>query len=239
MLKTKRMNLLGEAPSTTEEQAPNPKTEATETKAERVTTPAREQFATPVEATIAPTVPADKETAPVPADTTETATADTDELITIQVEPMAVEAPNSSILDITDTTAPDSGNPAPAVGTLPADYLHGGYYKGEGKIKYPNPALVDHAEAIGKALAVGGVTPTAINRMIKTLKDVKKKPFDAQQGAMKKLLPLALKEKKAPPLLREVVERNKIAVQTEADFAACLDHMQDIAVFLTAATQTK
>lgn len=128
----------------------------------------------------------------------------------------------------TSKTSPATASP----GTLPADYLTGGYRKGEGKESYPNPALVDQAEIIGKALAAGGVTPTAINRMIRTLKDTKKLPFDAQQGAMKKLLPLALKEKK--PLLREVVEHNQAAVKNELDFVACLEHFRDIAVFLEA-----
>ena len=132
-----------------------------------------------------------------------------------------------------------AATPATASGSnTPADYLRDGYFKSEGQNQYPNPDLVDHAEAIGKALAAGGVTPTAFNRMVKTLKDAKKLPLPGQQGALKKLLPLALKEKKAPPLLREVVERNRAAVETETDYAACLEHFQHVAIFLAAA-QTK
>lgn len=130
----------------------------------------------------------------------------------------------------TSKTSPATASP----GTLPADYLTGGYRKGEGKESYPNPALIDHAEKIGEALAAGGVTPTAFNRMVRALKGAAKLPYDAQQGALKKLIPLALKEKKTSHLLREVVERNRVAVQNEADFAACLDHFQDIAIFLAA-----
>ena len=70
--------------------------------------------------------------------------------------------------------------------------------------------------------------------MIRTLKDAKKLPFDAQQGALKKLIPLALKEKKTSHLLREVVEHNQAAVKNELDFAACIDHFKDISIFLAA-----
>lgn len=77
------------------------------------------------------------------------------------------------------------------------------------------------------------MTVTAINRMVKTLKDAKKLPFEGQQGAIKKLLPLALKEKN--PLLRELVEKNRAAVRTSEDYTACLEHFQDVAIFLAAA----
>lgn len=120
---------------------------------------------------------------------------------------------------------------------LASDYLSEGYYKGEGKNRYPNPALVDQAETIGKSLATRGVTRTAFNRLMRTLKTAKNKPFDAQEGALKKLIPQVIdleNKKKAPPLLREIVERNRAAVQSEADFSACLDHFRDIGVFLAA-----
>lgn len=137
------------------------------------------------------------------------------------------------------TETSEASIPAPEISEVPSspltDYLSEGYYKGEGKNRYPDPALVDQAEAIGKSLAAGGVTATAFNRMLRTLKTAKKLPFDAQQGAMKKLLPQVMdleRKKKAPPLLREVVECNRAAVKNEADFAACLDHLRDIGVFL-------
>lgn len=149
----------------------------------------------------------------------------------------AETAPTTSEVPATNDNGPAPATAVPAVGTLPADYLRDGYYQGEGKNRYPDPALVDDAEAIGRALAGCGITPTAFNRMVKTLKSAKKLPYEAQEGAMKKLLPQAIKEKK--PLLREVVERNRAAVQNEADFSACLSHLQDMAIFLAAAAQTK
>lgn len=118
-----------------------------------------------------------------------------------------------------------------------ASYLANGYYRGEGNARYPDPALVDQAEAIGKALAAGGVTPSAFNRLIRTLKDSKKLPAEAQQGALREVIVQVTElenHKKAPPLLREVVERNRAAVQTGADFAACLKHFQHIGIFLEA-----
>lgn len=176
--------------------------------------------------------------APIPSETPTPAPATDNTSDTIAEATATNDNSPAVAVDTSDTTAtPDNSTPAPAVGTLPADYLRGGYYRGEGKSQYLDPALVDHAEAIGTGLAAGGVTPTAFNRMVKVLKGAAKLPLPGQLGALKKLLPLALKEKKAPPLLREVVERNRAAVQNEADFAACLDHFQDVAIFLAAATQ--
>lgn len=176
---------------------------------------------------------------PAPATTNETPTPGTSN-ITAEIGTDTSEAPAEIISEtpeeiISETPASTTTSevpPPPA--TIPCNYLAGGYYRGEGNGRYPNPALVDQAEIIGKALAAGGVTPTAINRMIRTLKDAKKLPFDAQQGALKKLIPLALKEKKTSHLLREVVEHNRAAVKNEADFAACIDHFKDISIFLAA-----
>ena len=155
----------------------------------------------------------------------------------------------------TEATAPAvTSTPAPAVqqspvtttdkppeqitAALPDGYLSKGFYVGEGKGRYVDPALVDHAEAIGKTLAKTGVKPVALNRMVKTLKAAARLPYEAQQGALKKLAPQMLDlehKKKAPPMLRELVERNQAAVQNEADYAACLDHLRDVAIYLTAA----
>lgn len=142
--------------------------------------------------------------------------------------------PDSKTTETPDTSTPDTSTP----NELPQHYLSCGYYVGEGKGRYPDPVLVDQAEEIGKALASGGVSATAFNRMLRTLKAAKKLPFDAQEGALKKLMPQVIdqeRKKKAPPLLREIVERNQAAVQSESDYAACLEHFWDIAVFLTAA----
>ena len=152
----------------------------------------------------------------------------------------------------TEATAPAvTSTPAPAVqqspvtttdkppeqiaAALPDGYLSKGFYVGEGKSRYVDPALVDHAEAIGKTLAKTGVKPVALNRMVKTLKTAARLPYEAQQGAMKKLAPQVLDlehRKKAPPLLRQLVERNQAAVQNEADYAAFLDHLRDISIYL-------
>ena len=141
-----------------------------------------------------------------------------------------------------DTTPKDNPGPVaaqqqPATNDL-RGYLDNGYYLGAGKERYTDPVLVDQAEEIGKALAAGKVTPAAFNRLVRTLKAAEKLPFPAQRGAIKKLLPQVTdleNHKKAPPMLREIVERNRAAVQTEADFAACLDHFRDIAIYLAAA----
>lgn len=139
------------------------------------------------------------------------------------------------------TTTPSAETAAPAqnaAASLPADYLTGGYFRGEGKKRYTDPALVGQAEAIGKALAQSGVPASAVKKMARTLKTAARLPYEAQKGALKKLTPLVLDlehKKKAPALLREVVERNQAAVENGADFAACLDHFRDIAIFLQAA----
>lgn len=140
------------------------------------------------------------------------------------------------------STAPSTTSMTATTGTtpaiLPTDYLVGGYYRGEGKGRYVDPALIDQAEAIGTALAADGVKPAVLNRMIKTLKTAARLPYAAQQGALKKLSPQVLDlehKKKAPPMLRELVERNQATVQNEADYAACLDHFRDIVVYLTVA----
>lgn len=129
--------------------------------------------------------------------------------------PQGMEATPSETAEATEATkAPEASS------SLPADYLSEGYYKGEGQKRYPAPTLVEQAEEIGKALAGGGVSATAFNRMLRTLKAAKKLPFDAEQGAIKKLMPQVLdleRKKKAPPLLRELVERNRAAVKSSEE----------------------
>lgn len=128
--------------------------------------------------------------------------------------------------------------PEQIAASLPDGYLSKGFYLGEGKGRYVDPALIDQAAEIGKALAESGVKPAAFNRMVKTLKTAARLPYPAQQGALKKLAPQVLDlehKRKAPPMLRELVERNQRAVQNEADYAACLDHMRDVGIYLTAA----
>lgn len=147
-----------------------------------------------------------------------------------------VPATPSTTTETSTTSMTATTGTIPAI--LPADYLSGGYYRGEGKGRYVDPALIDQAEAIGKALAENGVKPAVLNRMIKTLKTASRLPHAAQQGALKKLAPIVLDlehKKKAPPMLREMVEKNQAAVKNEADYVACLDHLRDVAIYLTAA----
>lgn len=137
---------------------------------------------------------------------------------------------------------PDAQTNETDTGALAPDYLSEGYYKGEGKSRYPNPSLVDHAEGIGKSLAAGGVTATVFNRLLRTLKAAKNKPFEAQEGALKKLIVQVIdleNRKKAPLLLREIVERNREAVHSPADFVACLDHFRDIYIYLAAQVEAE
>ena len=137
--------------------------------------------------------------------------------------PESTETPEATTPAEASVTAEDVTSTAatPTAGNIPAEYLRGGYYVGEGKGRYPDPVLVDQAEEIGKSLAAGGVTATAFNRLLRTLKT----------AIVPQVLDLERK-KKAPPLLREIVERNRAAVKDKDDFAACLDHFQDIGIFL-------
>lgn len=151
-------------------------------------------------------------------------------------EPVTTQAPVPST-DSTTQTPPPATNSS-AIDNLVPDYLSGGYHKGNEKARYIDPALVDQAEVIGKALAANGVRSTTLNKMVRTLKAAKRLPYEAQEGALKKLIPQVIdleNKKKAPLLLREIVERNRTEVQNAADFVACLDHFKDIATFLAAA----
>lgn len=138
----------------------------------------------------------------------------------------------------TDTTKATATEQNTATTTLTVDYLKGGYFRGEGKGRYTDPTLVGQAEIIGTALAQSGTPASAVKKMARTLKQAARLPYEAQQGALKKLTPLVLDlehRKKAPALLREVVERNQAAVQNEADYRACLEHFQHITTYLISA----
>lgn len=183
--------------------------------------------------------------APATATTPATIAATT----TAPVNTTATTPPVPATVPVSTTTAPS--NMPPAIGTATATpatdstaatmlkgYLSGGYFQGEGKCRYPDPDLVGQAEAIAKELSASNTPPAALNRMVRTLKTAARLPYPAKQGALKKLTPQVLdleNKKKAPPLLREVVERNQAAVKNEADYAACLDHFKDIGIYLTAA----
>lgn len=151
--------------------------------------------------------------------------------------PSTTSTTTSTTPPVTSSEQTASTAPASTAATLPEDYLKTGYFQGTGKDRYPDPALVDQAGAIAKELSASKTPPAALNRMVRTLKTAARLPYPAKQGALKKLTPQVLdleNKKKAPPLLREVVERNQQAVQNEADFAACLDHFKDIGIYLAA-----
>lgn len=60
-------------------------------------------------------------------------------------------------------------------------------------------------------------------------------PFPAKQAALKALKPVVLDlehKKKAPPMLREVVEKNQKMVADDADFSVCAEHFEHIAIYL-------
>ena len=146
--------------------------------------------------------------------------------------------PGTSVPAVQQTTSDKAPEQISTAAALPDGYLSKGYYVGEGKGRYVDPELVEQAEAIGKALAESGVKPAAFSKLIKTLKIAARLPYPAKQGALKKLTPQVLEmeqKKKAPPMLREMVERNQRAVQNEADYIACLDHLRDVSIYLTAA----
>ena len=146
--------------------------------------------------------------------------------------------PSTSVPAVQQTTSDKAPEQISTAAALPDGYLSKGYYVGEGKGRYVDPELVEQAEAIGKALAESGVKPAVLNKMVRTLKTAARLPYPAQQGSLKKLTPQVLEmehKKKAPPMLREMVEKNQAAVQNEADFTACLDHLRDVSIYLTAA----
>lgn len=133
-----------------------------------------------------------------------------------------------------ETAAPEQNT---NTATLSVDYLKGGYFRGEGKGRYKAPELEDYAEIIAKALAESGTPASAVKKMARTLKKVAgpRFPFPAKQAALKALKPQVLDlehRKKAPALLRLVVERNQAAVENDADFSVCVEHIQHIAIYL-------
>ena len=173
-----------------------------------------------------------------PATTTTAATPATTTSVTVTTTPTATTSATATATPTATTSATATATPAATTSatiTLPDNYLAGGYFHGEGKGRYLDPALVDQAAMIGKALSASKTPPAALNRMVRTLKTAARLPYPAKQGALKKLVPQVLdleNRKKAPALLREVVERNQAAVKDEADYKACLSHIQDISIFL-------
>lgn len=167
-------------------------------------------------------------------------------------EPVTTQAPVPSTDSTTQTTqAPQIANPgkpaeeATASSTqtnsteaLALDYLSGGYYKGEGKQSYPNPDLVSEtAQRLARDLAEGKLTPGGFNPILRDLKKANKKtlPLEAKRGALAGAIVMAKQlqqRKRASGLLADILERNRAAVQTDADYKAAVKHLTAVGVFL-------
>lgn len=151
--------------------------------------------------------------------------------------PQGMEAPE--VATPSETAEPAEATNAPeASSSLPADYLSEGYYKGEGTGRYLDPDLVDGtAKQIANALADGGLKRATINPILRELKKSNKKtlPLDAKRGALAGAIVTAkqLEQRhRAPSLLVEVLEGNRAAVQTDADYTAAVKHLTAVGVYL-------
>lgn len=139
----------------------------------------------------------------------------------------------------TKTPEAPQGMEAPeASSSLPADYLSEGYYKGEGAARYIDPDLVgETAQRLAQDLATGGMKQTATNSILRELKRADKKtlPLDAKQGALSGAIVTAkqLQQRhRAPGLLVDILERNRAAVESDADYKAAVKHLTAVGVYL-------
>ena len=154
--------------------------------------------------------------------------------------PESTEAPEATTPAEASVTAEAITNTAatPTAGNIPAEYLRGGYYNGEGAARYISPDLVGiMAQTIAKALADGGLKQTAIKSILRGLKRADKKtlPLDAKRGALTGAIVTAKQlhqRKRAPALLVEVLERNRVAVQDGEDYKAAVKHLTAVGVYL-------
>lgn len=141
--------------------------------------------------------------------------------------------------EITDTTPDSKTTETSEASSSPlTDYLAEGYYKGESSGRYINPDLVGvMAQTIAKALADGGLKSSGINPILRELKKSNKKmlPLEAKRGALAGAIVTAkqLQQRhRAPGLLVDILERNRGAVQTDADYKAAVKHLTAVGVFL-------
>ena len=154
--------------------------------------------------------------------------------------PESTEAPEATTPAEASVTAEAITNTAatPTAGNIPAEYLRGGYYKGEGAARYINPDLVGiMAQTIAKALADGGLKPSGINPILRELKKSNKKtlPLDAKRGALTGAIVAAKQlhqRKRAPTLLVDILECNRAAVQDGEDYKAAVKHLTAVGVYL-------
>ena len=148
--------------------------------------------------------------------------------------PQGMEAPEVATPSETAeaTKAPEASS------SLPADYLSEGYYKGEGAARYIDPDLVgETAQRLAQDLATGGMKQTATNSILRELKRADKKtlPLDAKQGALSGAIVTAkqLQQRhRAPGLLVDILERNRAAVESDADYKAAVKHLTAVGVYL-------
>lgn len=154
--------------------------------------------------------------------------------------PESTETPEATTPAEASVTAEDVTSTAatPTAGNIPAEYLRGGYYKGEGAARYISPDLVGIiAQTIAKALADGGLKQTAINSILRGLKRADKKtlPLDAKRGALTGAIVTAKQlhqRKHAPTLLVDILECNRAAVQDGEDYKAAVKHLTAVGVYL-------
>ena len=154
--------------------------------------------------------------------------------------PESTEAPEATTPAEASVTAEAITNTAatPTAGNIPAEYLRGGYYKGEGAARYISPVLVGiMAQKIATALADGGLKPSGINPILRELKKSNKKtlPLDAKRGALIGAIVAAKQlhqRKRAPTLLVDILECNREAVQDGEDYKAAVKHLTAVGVYL-------
>lgn len=164
---------------------------------------------------------------PVEGQATTNMTADTKEANTSTT----AQAPAKEATATTSTTT------TTALG-LPADYLTEGYYKGEGKGRYPAPSLVGKlAQQVAETLASGGLKPSGFNPILRGLKKANKKtlPVEAKTGALAGAIvkaKLLEQRRRAPHALVELLERNRAAVHDAMDYEAAYQHLEAIGVYL-------
>lgn len=134
------------------------------------------------------------------------------------------------------TKAPKVPSDTPALSW--DEYLSRGYYLGEGAARYIDPDLVgETAQRLAQDLATGGMKQTATNSILRELKRADKKtlPLDAKQGALSGAIVTAkqLQQRhRAPGLLVDILERNRAAVESDADYKAAVKHLTAVGVYL-------
>ena len=152
-------------------------------------------------------------------------------------EPVNQVPEAAKVPEATKATSEPPAAPA-SPGTLPADYLTGGYRKGEGSGTYIDPDLLDKtAQQVARTLAQGGLKQSSFNPILRELKRANKKmlPLEAKRSALSGAIVTAkdlVQRNRAPHLLGELLERNRAAVQTDADYKAAVKHLTAVGVFL-------